>query len=66
MPIALHWDQEVSIIYGATHLCRRSKVAGDLKISNVKNFAIFNFVCTANIRNIRKFAPYENFPPYGI
>ena len=35
------------------------------KISMVKIFAVFIFVSRGFMRNIRKLAPYENFPLYG-
>ena len=37
-----------------------------IKISNVKIFVDFIFVRRDIIRNIRKFAPIQNFPLYGI
>ena len=37
-----------------------------IKISNAKIFIDFIFVRRGIIRNIRKFAPIQNFPLYGI
>ena len=45
--------------------CSRSKCDG-IKILNVKPFVVFIIVWRAIIRNIRKFAPIQNFPLYGI
>ena len=33
--------------------------------SKVTHFRSFYFVCELSIQNMRKFAPYENFPLYG-
>ena len=42
-----------------------TRVFDVIKISNVKLFVDFIFVRRGIIRNIRKFAPIQNFPLYG-
>ena len=50
----------------AASTCSIARSKFDVKISMVKIFAVFIFVSRGFIRNIRKLAPYENFPLYGI
>ena len=50
----------------AASACSIAHSKFDIKILTVKIFAVFIFVSRGFIRNIRKLAPYENFPLYGI
>ena len=71
MPTAIHWDWEghsaskpLQNSCTETLLAPRSALRAAARA--VQIFAVFIFEYGASIRNIRKFAPFENFPLYGI
>jgi len=70
MPIAIHWDWRG---YSASKPLQSScietllapRTALRAAACAVQIFAVFIFEYGASIRNIRKFAPFENFLLYG-
>ena len=60
-----YWHKAIALSMYHVGDCSHSKCDG-IKISNVKLFVVFIFVWRAIIRNIRKFAPIQNFPLYSI
>ena len=72
MPIAIHWDWEghsASKPLQSTCSCTETLLAPQTALQAtaraVQIFAVFIFEYGASIRNIQKFAPFENFPLYG-
>ena len=70
MPIAIHWDWEghsalkpLQSSCTETLLAPRTAVRAAARATQI--FAVFIFEYRASIRNIQKFAPFENFPLYG-
>ena len=71
MPIAIHWYWEGhSALKPPQSNCTETLLAPQTALRAaaraVQIFAVFIFEYGASIRNIRKFAPFENFPLYGM
>ena len=70
MPIAIHWDWEghsaskpLQSSCAETLLAPRTVLRAAARAIQI--FTVFIFEYGASIRNIRKFAPFKNFPLYG-
>ena len=70
MPIAIHWDwrgysASKPLQSSCTETLLAPRTALRAAACAVQIFAVFIFKYGASIRNIRKFAPFENFLLYG-
>ena len=71
MAIAIHWDWEghsasKPLQSSCTETLLAPRTALRAAARAVQIFVVFIFKYEASIQNIRKFAPFENFPLYGI
>ena len=69
MPIVIHWDWEGHSVSkplqsSCTETLLAPRTALRAAAHAVQIFTVFIFEYGVSIRNIRKFAPFENFPLY--